>query len=74
MDSLFSKTIKSGKSTYFVDVREAKNKSKYITLTESSPSKDGGEKKFSRKSIVIFENATESIRDALTEAATMLKE
>ena len=74
MDSLFSKTIKAGKSTYFVDVREAKNKSKYITLTESAPAKDGGEKKFSRKSIVIFDNATDPLREALDEAATMLKQ
>ncbi len=73
MDAIFSKTIKAGKSTYFVDVKEAKNKNKYISFAESSLQKNGDEKKFTRKNIVIFDNAAEQICDALTEATGMLK-
>ncbi len=71
MDALFSKTIKSGKTTYFIDVKEAKNKSKYITIAESQPS-TSDEKKFTRKSIVVFDNSAEKLRNALDEAIQMI--
>ncbi len=73
MDALFSRTIKSGKTTYFVDIKEAKNKNKYITVAESSATGTDGEKKFTRKSIIIFDNTAEQIRDALGEATEFLK-
>lgn len=73
MEALFSKSVKSGKTTYFVDVKEAKNKNKYITIAESAPSKDGEDKKFTRKSIIIFDNAVDQIREALNEAAGMIR-
>jgi hypothetical protein len=70
MDALFTRTIKSGKTTYFIDVKEAKNKSKYLTITESKL-KDNvqeGEKKFTSKKLIIFDNAVEKFRGALDEA------
>lgn len=75
MDSLFSKTIKAGKTTFFVNVKEAKNKSKYITLTESKLKQDAkeGEKKFTSKSITIFDNQAEKVCDALAEAMKVLQ-
>ncbi len=72
MDALFSKTVKSGKTTYFVDVKEAKNKNKYITISSTSPSKEDTSK-LTRKSIVVFDNSAERLRDALDEAMRMLK-
>lgn len=73
MDALFSKSIKAGKTTYFVDVKEAKNKNKYISIAESSPAKDGEEKKFNRKNIIIFDNAIDQLREAFNEAAGLLR-
>ena len=75
MDELFTKTIKAGKTTYFVNVKEAKNKSKYITITESRLNQEAkeGEKKFTRKSVTIFDNNVEKFRDALEEAMKMVK-
>jgi hypothetical protein len=67
MDALFSKTVEAGKTTYFVDVKEAKNQKKYITISSSSPSKEDATKR-SRKSIVIFDNAADELRSALDEA------
>jgi hypothetical protein len=72
MDALFSKTVRSGKTTYFVDVKEAKNQKKYITITSSSPSKDDAEK-LTRKSLVVFDNAVDKLYDALGEAIRKLK-
>jgi hypothetical protein len=68
MDSLFSKTVKAGKTTYFIDVKEAKNKNKYISIAESTLAKEGEEKKFTRKSIMIFDNQLDKFRDAFEEA------
>ncbi len=73
MDALFSRTIKSGKTTIFVDVKEAKNKSKYISIASSTPPKDGEDKKFTRQSIVVFDNAADQLRDALGEAMKVLE-
>ena len=73
MDALFTRTIKAGKSTYFVDVKESKNNKKYISLAESSISGEGETKKFTRKSIVMFDNVAEQVCDALLEATVSLK-
>ena len=67
MDTLFSKTIKPGDRTYFIDVKEAKNRSKYMTIAESKPSKDG-DKKYSRSSVMVFDNQAAAVREALDEA------
>jgi len=67
MDSLYSKTVKAGDRTYFIDVKEAKNKSKYLTIAESKPSKEG-DKKFTRSSVMIFDNQLVKFKEALDEA------
>jgi hypothetical protein len=68
----FSKTVKSGKMTYFVDTKEAKNNTKYVTVTASQPSKEDP-KKFTRKRINIFDNAANDFVGALQEAMDHMK-
>lgn len=71
MEGLYSKIIKAGERTYFVDVREARNKSRYLAITETKPSGDG-EKKYSRSKVVVFtENMTE-FRTAFDEASALM--
>ncbi len=72
VDSIFSKVVKSGKMTYFFDVKEAKNKSKYLTITLSQPSKEDP-KKLSRRSINVFGSAAADFAKALEEAIGQLK-
>jgi hypothetical protein len=67
MDALFSRAIKAGDRTYFIDVKEAKNKSKYLTIAESKPAKEG-DKKFTRSSVMVFDNQVEKFREAIDEA------
>jgi len=67
MDALFSKTLKTNDRTYFFDVKEAKNKSKYLTIAETKAAKDG-EKKFTRSSVMVFDNQIEKFQEALQEA------
>ena len=68
MEGLYSKIIKAGDKTYFVDVREARNKSRYLAISETRPS-GNGEKKFSRSKVVVFGEHLSEFRSALDEAA-----
>jgi len=65
MDAIFSKVIKAGKSTYFIDVKQAKNNSKYLSICESKF--EGEERK--RTYLNIFGENVESFREAIDEAA-----
>jgi hypothetical protein len=67
MDALFSKMVKAGSTTYFMDIKEAKNNKKYLTVTASQFSKDG-EKKFTKRSVIVFSNVADDFVGALKEA------
>jgi hypothetical protein len=73
MDALFSKTIKASDRTYFIDVKEAKNKSRYLTIAESKKAKEG-EKKFTKSIVMVFDNQIEKFNNALTEALKFMKQ
>ena len=72
MDTLFSKSVKSGKTTYFLDVKEARNQSKYLTISSSAPSKDDPQK-FSKRSVIVFNNAAIDFLSALKEASQVIQ-
>jgi hypothetical protein len=72
MDALFSKMLKAGSTTYFMDVKEAKNNKKYLTLTSSQPAKEG-DKKFAKRSVTVFGNVAEEFVSALKEANTIIR-
>ena len=71
-ESPFTKTVRAGKITYFVDVKEAKNKSKYLSITATQPSKDDAAK-FTRSRITVFDNAAQNFIAALEETAGYTK-
>jgi hypothetical protein len=62
---LFSRMVKAGQRTYFITVKEASNKNKYITLTES---KLVDKNKFERHNIMVFQDKMDDFVDALHEA------
>jgi hypothetical protein len=72
MEAIYSKSLKAGDRTYFIDVKEAKNKSKYLNISETRPSKDG-ENKFTRSSVMVFENHFSDFRGAIDEALNSLQ-
>ncbi len=65
MDAIYSKSIKAGKSTYFIDVKEAKNGNKYLSICESRL--NGEERK--RTSLNVFGENVARFREAIDEAA-----
>jgi phosphohistidine swiveling domain-containing protein len=71
MDAIFSKMLKAGSTTYFMDVREAKNNKKYLTVTASQPAKEG-DKKFAKRSVIVFSSVADEFISALKEANTVI--
>lgn len=57
--------LRFGKRTYFLDINEAKNKSKYLRITESTFIKEGERK---RNSIILFKEDIKEFIKAINEA------
>lgn len=64
----FSRQIKSGRSTYFVDVKETKNGDKYLSISENRF--DGKERK--RATINIFGETIAQVHQGINEAVASL--
>ena len=65
-NAIYSTMVRSGRTTYFVDVKEAKNGSKYISISENKI--DADEKK-QRTTLRVFGETVEQFRKAIDEAA-----
>jgi hypothetical protein len=70
-NAIYSTMVRAGRTTYFVDVKEAKNGSKYISISEHRI--DADEKK-SRSTIRVFGESIESFKLAIDEAASSEKQ
>ncbi len=65
-NALFSSMVRSGRTTYFIDVKEAKNGNKYISISETKV--DADDKK-SRATVRIFGETIGQFRQAVNDAA-----
>ncbi|MCX6132978.1 MAG: DUF3276 family protein [Ignavibacteriales bacterium] len=69
MDSaLYSTMIRLGRTTYFVDLKEAKNGNKYLSITES---KINGDQK-QKMTIRVFGESIEEFRKAVNDAVAAI--
>ncbi|MFO8182744.1 MAG: DUF3276 family protein [Candidatus Aegiribacteria sp.] len=68
---VYSGRASAGRTTYFVDVRQAVNFRFYISITESRRVSDTG---FDQNRIFIFEENLEDVRDVLSAAFSALQE
>jgi len=64
-NAIYSTMVRTGKTTYFVDVKEAKNGKKYLQLTESRV--NGEERK--KSTVRVFSEAIEVFKQAVDEAS-----
>ena len=64
-EEIFTKIVRAGKRTYFFDINEAKNKSKYLKITESSFIKEGERK---RNTFILFKEDVLKFIEAVKEA------
>jgi hypothetical protein len=65
--AIYSTMVRAGKTTYFVDVKEAKNGNKFIAISESRV--DADDKK-QRSTVRVFGESIEQFRQAIDEAAS----
>jgi hypothetical protein len=65
-DVLFSTIVRAGRTTYFVDVREAKNGKKYLSISESRLDED---QKRQRSTLRVFGETVDQFRRAVEDAA-----
>ncbi len=65
-NSIFSTMVRAGRSTYFVDVRQAKNGNRFLSISES---RIDAEDKRQRATVRVFGDSVEPFRLAINEAA-----
>ncbi|MCK4806254.1 MAG: DUF3276 family protein [Candidatus Aegiribacteria sp.] len=68
--SLFSGRVSVGRTTYFIDVRQAVNERFYISITESRRMSDTG---FDQNRIFLFEENLEEIGSMISKASEDLR-
>jgi hypothetical protein len=64
-NAIYSTMVRAGRTTYFIDIREAKNGAKYLSISETRI--DADEKK-ARSTIRVFGEAIEQFKQAIDEA------
>jgi hypothetical protein len=68
-EAIFSSMVRSGRATYFIDVKEAKDGRKYLAITENTF--DAGDKK-TRTTIRVSQESVDHFLQAVSEAARAL--
>ena len=66
---VYSSVVRAGRATYFVDVKEAKNGARYLSISES---RIDGEEKRQRTTLRVFGESVEPFRQAIAEAAAVV--
>jgi hypothetical protein len=70
-NAIYSTMIRAGRVTFFIDVKEAKNASKYLSISEHRI--DADEKK-QRSTIRVFGESVEQFKQAIDEAVASVLE
>jgi hypothetical protein len=65
-NAIYSTMVRAGRTTYFVDLREAKNGSKYLSISENKISNEKGRE---RVTLRVFGDNIEQFKLAVEEAA-----
>lgn len=68
-DAVFSSMVRAGRTTYFVDVKEAKTGKKYLSISENHLEEDD---KRTRVTVRVFKDSIDQFRQAIDEAAVAM--
>lgn len=73
-EEVYSKVVKAGKRTYFMDVRATHNNDYYLTITESKKSfDDAGNVSFAKHKLFLYKEDFEKFKEGLEDAITVVK-
>jgi hypothetical protein len=70
-NTIQSTHVRFGRRSYFFDINQSENNTKYLRITESQFLGDGKERKYN--SFILFPDDLESFQKSLTEAAAAVK-
>lgn len=71
-DEVYSKRIKAGKRTYFIDVKATRGNDYYITITESKRKEDGFG--YSKHKIFLYKEDFNKFANGLSEVINYVKD
>ncbi|MCC6398379.1 MAG: DUF3276 family protein [Bacteroidetes bacterium] len=64
--AVYSSMVRAGRTTYFVDVKEAKNGKRYMSISENRLDDDD---KKQRTTVRVFKESVDQFRQAVEEAS-----
>ncbi|WP_251620645.1 DUF3276 family protein [Odoribacter lunatus] len=74
-EEVYSKAVKAGKRTYFMDVRATRNNDYYLTITESKKRFDAdGNANFDKHKIFLYKEDFEKFSEGLAEAISVVRD
>ena len=74
-EEVYSKVIKAGKRTYFLDVRATRNQDYYLTITESKKKyDDAGNVSYSKHKLFLYKEDFEKFMNGLQQAIGFIQE
>ncbi len=65
-NAVYSSMVRAGRTTYFVDVKEAKNGKRYMSISENRLDDDD---KKQRTTVRVFKESVDQFRQAVEEAS-----
>lgn len=72
-EQIFSKKVKAGKRTYFIDVRATKSNDYFITLTESRKQLRDGEFVYEKSKVFLYKEDFDTVLEAMKESINHVK-
>src|SRR6056297_3485587 len=73
-DIIFSKVIRAGKRTYFLDVKATRKNDYYLTITESKKRfKNNGKRFFEKHKVFLYKEDFDKFTDSLEEVINFIK-
>lgn len=73
-DEIFSKAVKAGKRTYFIDVKATRNEEYYLTITESKKRMDhDGRMSYEKHKIFLYKEDFDKFLDGMSEVIDFVK-
>lgn len=74
-EEVYSKAVKAGKRTYFLDVKATRNNDYYLTITESKKKFDNnGNPSYEKHKIFLYKEDFEKFTEGLEEAVNVVKD
>ena len=73
-DNIFTKSVKAGKRTYYLDVKETKNGERYLTITERKRRyNNDGSYKVEKHKIFLYQEDFDDFADALDDSIDFIQ-